>query len=111
MLIVRAFISLGLTNVWGTFLGDEVAVLSQETVEERPSAIASFIHIVAGHEVLGGEFWHFFAVFDLHSVFRDLGERHSVARSAVALISVLIHEIISANGSPVVILWQLRVGD
>lgn len=53
LLVVRAFVSLGLTNVWSAVLGNKIAIFSKETVEERPATVTALVHIVASHEVLG----------------------------------------------------------
>lgn len=104
-LIIRAFVALGLTHIRCTVLGDKVSVLSEESVEEWPSTIATLIHIVTRHQVLGRQFWHFFTILNLKSIFSDLGERDSVAGATVTLISMLIHKIIATNVSPIKVIW------
>jgi len=74
MFIVGAFITLGLTNIWCTILCHHIAILLHKSMEEWPATIATFIHIIAGHEVLGRELWHFLSILDLHSIFCNLSE-------------------------------------
>ena len=70
-------------------------------MEERPSTIASLIHIVAGHEELRREDWHILSILELQSHLSDLSKRNSVAGTTVALISMLACEIYSLDVSPV----------
>lgn len=109
LLVVGASVAFRLSDVWSAILRHEVAVLGEEPVEEWPSAITSLIHVVARHEVLCRQLWHFFAVFDFQSVFGDLGERDSVAGTAMTLVSVLVHEVIATDISPVEVVRQLAV--
>ena len=51
-LIVTASAAFSACEVWSTLLRDEIPILGQETMEERPSTIATFIKIVAHHEIL-----------------------------------------------------------
>lgn len=78
-LIIGAFVALGLAKVWCTVLRDQVSVLTEETMEERPTTITTLVHIVTGHKMLSGELWHVFSIFDLKTVLRNLGERDGIA--------------------------------
>jgi len=80
-------------------------------MEERPTTITSLVHIVTGHEMLCGELWHVLTIFDLETVLSDLREGDGVARSTVALISVLVHEVVATDVTPVEVLGQLGVWD
>lgn len=111
LLVVSTFVALSLAQIRCTVLGDQVCVLSEETMEERPTTITSLVHIVTGHEMLCGELWHVLTIFDLETVLSDLREGDGVARSTVALISVLVHEVVATDVTPVEVLGQLGVWD
>ena len=111
LFVVGALVTLSFADIRSTFLGDKVSILGKESMEEWPATVATLVHVVAGHEVLCGKLWHFLTIFDLKSVFGDLCERDGIAGTAVTLISVLVHEVIAANISPVKVLWELRVWD
>jgi hypothetical protein len=42
-----------------------MAFFGEVTVEERPATVTAFVHVVASHEVLRGEFWNVSAIFQL----------------------------------------------
>jgi len=50
--IVFASVTLGMGEVGSAIVGDEVTVLGEEPMEEWPSTIATFIHVIASHELL-----------------------------------------------------------
>jgi hypothetical protein len=50
--IVFASVTLGVGEVRSAVVCDEVAILGEETVEEGPSTVATFVHVVASHELL-----------------------------------------------------------
>jgi len=52
MAVIRAAVALGPCCVRGAFLSEEASILSEESVEYRPSAITSFVHVIALHEEL-----------------------------------------------------------
>jgi hypothetical protein len=105
--IVGAFVSLGLSLVWSAFFGNQVTVFSKETVEEWPSTITTFVHIVACHHELWREHWHVFTIFESQTLFNNLSERNSIAGTAMSLISMFGGEIDSFNISPVKVSWEL----
>ena len=109
--VVGALVALSFADIRSTFLRDQVTILGEETMEEWPATVATFVHVVASHEVLGGKLRHFLTIFNLKSVFGDLCERDGVAGAAVTLVSMLVHEVIAGNISPIEVLWELRVWD
>lgn len=104
--ISAARLTLGSSQVWGTFLVNEVTILSQETVEEGPATITTLVHVVALHEVLGRESWNILTIFQLESGFNDLSEGNSVARTAGSLVSDRTCEVESFNASEVKGIWN-----
>ena len=80
-------------------------------MEEWPSSITSFIHVVASHEDLWGEDWLLLSVLELESHLGNLGERDSVARTAVTLVSMLGGEVNTLDVSPVEVGWELTIWD
>jgi hypothetical protein len=42
-----------------------MAIFGEVAVEERPATVTAFVHIVASHKVLRGEFWNFSSIFQL----------------------------------------------
>lgn len=105
--VVRAFVSLGLSLVWSAFFCNQVAVFSEETMEEWPSTITTFIHIVTSHHKLRRKHWHIFSIFESQTLFNNLSERNSVARTTMPLISMFRSKINSTNISPIEISWEL----
>jgi len=104
-LVVCASISLGLSFVWSAFLSYEISILSHETMEEWPSTITSFVHVITSHEILWWKCWHTLSIFQLKSHFCNLSERNGVARTTVTLISMLVCEINTIDISPIEVLW------
>ena len=88
-----------------------MSTFSHVAVEMRPATIASFVHVVASHQELRTHHRHVFPVLDLQSVLSDLGERHGVTASAMALITMFACEIIATNVSPIEVVWYLVVGN
>lgn len=88
-----------------------MTVLGKVAVEERPTTIATFIHVVASHQELWREQWNLLSVLELQSLLGNLGETHSVAGTAVALVSVFVGEINTTDSSPVEVGWKLAVWD
>lgn len=109
--IGAARLTLGFSQVWGTFLVNEVTILTKETVEEGPATITTLVHVVALHEVLGRECWNIYSIFQLESGFNDLSEGNSVARTAGSLVSDRTCEVETINVSEVKGLWNFCVGD
>ena len=109
LLVVRAFVSFGLSLVWSAFFGNQVSVFGEETVEEWPAAVAALVHIVARHQILRGQLGHLLPVLYLQPILGNLRERHRVARAAMALVPVLIHEVVAADISPIKVVGKLRV--
>ena len=52
LFVVSARIALCFSEIRSALICDHVAVLAEEPMEERPSTVASFVHIVASHQVL-----------------------------------------------------------
>jgi hypothetical protein len=50
--VLATLFSLGFTEVWSTSLINHVSVFSEISVEERPSTIATLVHVIASHQVL-----------------------------------------------------------
>ena len=73
LLIILAIVTLGLVNVRSTVLADQVAVLRHENVEVWPSAVASFIHIIASHQHLRRQHWRLLTVLEFDPRLHDLG--------------------------------------
>jgi len=86
-----------------------VAILSHVAVEEGPSAVTAFVHVVALHQVLCGEFGSILTIFQFHARLDDLGERNCVAGTTSALVSNRVSKVISIEISVVVLVWDLFV--
>jgi len=107
--VVAALVALSYSFIRSAFFGDEMALLTKVSMEEWPASITTFVHIVASHEELWWKKRHLFTVFELESLLGNLSERNGVARSTMALVSVLVGEIVATNASPVKVLRQLII--
>lgn len=50
--IVFTSVTLCFGHVWGTVISNKVSILSKESMEEWPTTITTFIHVVTCHELL-----------------------------------------------------------
>jgi hypothetical protein len=78
-----------------------MGILTQDDVEVRPSAVATFIHVIARQQLLRREHGWLFAIFKLQTRLHNLGEGESVARAAVRLIAVVRGEVEAVKITPV----------
>ena len=51
--VVGTLVSLSFADIRSAVLSDKVAILGEESMEEWPATVATLVHVVAGHEVLG----------------------------------------------------------
>jgi len=109
--ISTALDSLCLSKIWWTLLRDHMSILSKVPVEERPATVTAFVHVVAGHEVLGWMFWNIGTILKFQTWFYDLSERYCVARAASSLISDRAHEIIAVEICKLIGSWQFAIRD
>ena len=76
-------------------------MLSENSVLLGPTALATLGEIVAIKQLLGGDFFNFFTVFDLQSSLNRLYERKNIAASANSLISDLSSEVEASHIPPI----------
>ena len=106
ILVLSTWKSFSLCLIWSALFCNHSTVFSQISVKERPSSIATFIHIVTLHQLLWTHLWNLFSIFHFKSRFNNLSERYSIAWPTTALISNFTKEIIPFDISEIVIFWN-----
>ena len=87
MLISRAGSSFSLLEVWSAGFANQVAVLGEVPVEERPATFAPFIHVIAGEQELHRHLWNFISVPEHEPRLYNLYKTGGVARSTCFLVT------------------------
>lgn len=84
-------------------------VLSEQPLEERPSTITAFVHVVTLHKLLHRKFGNFSSVLQFESRLNNLYKTCRIARATWALVPNLIREVIPINITVVISLRYLTI--
>ena len=112
LFVLSTGVSFGFCLVRCTLLANKISILSKVSMEERPSSITTFIHVIALHEVLRRKYWNFLTVLKLESRLNHLSERDCIARATSTLISQWVGEVEAIDISEVIsirnkLIWDL----
>jgi hypothetical protein len=72
-----------------------------------PTAVTSFIHVIACHDLLRAQHWNFLSVLKLKSWLNCLSECNGIARTAFSLVSHIICKVDSIKISEIITIRNL----